>query len=358
MRKSTSALALGVAASLAFTQLAPATAAPAPAAVQIQAQPAPPPPTPAQIFGALIGVLGLVSVLAKFAGSSEGGNSEGSANLFNSLGKSTDSGTRTRYTFDTRKAALEIWKESNRVRKEHGLQEVKWYEPAYNDQLDWLKYIGDRGIFRHPEGAEWNGRFLAENLHFAGYSSGEFPSEEEFARRTVDSWMHSPGHRHNLLTPAHTIMTAGIYIPSNDGRIYAGQRFGNESDRWKYEDAPASAALTEANRERAIQGLLDEANSMRLSRGLEPLALDAAGTAKAQQWLEQQSYPMSSPFMPGANAFQTGGRLSAWFWQDDFKQYAKTFEAQFTDPNTRYLSVAIADIGEENHFQCNVQLHG
>lgn len=358
MRKSTSALALGVAASLAFTQVAPATAAPAPAAVQIQAQPAPPPPTPAQIFGAVIGVLGLVSVLAKFAGSSEGGNSEGSANLFNSLGKSTDSGTRTRYTFDTRKAALEIWKESNRVRKEHGLQEVKWYEPAYNDQLDWLKYIGERGIFRHPSGDEWNGRHLLENLYAAGMMPGEYPTEEEFARQAVDAWMHSPGHRRNLLTPEHTIMTAGTYIPSNDDKIYTGQRFGNERDRGQYEGIDFSNQPTADNQEKAAEALLAEVNRKRASYGYQPITIDAAGTAKAQQWLEQQGYPMSSPFMPNAFAWQTGGELGAFSWREELKKVGETYAEAFLDPKTKYLSYAVADIGHRGWYQYNVQLHG
>lgn len=49
--------------------------------------------------------------------------------------------------------------------------------------------------------------------------------EENLARDVVDGWMHSPGHRNNLLTPTHTYMGIGLCQVSH--LVYVTQFFAN-----------------------------------------------------------------------------------------------------------------------------------
>src|SRR5207253_2501467 len=65
---------------------------------------------------------------------------------------------------------------------------------------------------------------VAENIAFQ-YSSAGFRSGE-LARRFVEGWKQSPGHRHNMLEPDATETGVAVAQSPKSGRYYAVQMFG------------------------------------------------------------------------------------------------------------------------------------
>ena len=59
-----------------------------------------------------------------------------------------------------------------------------------------------------------------------GIAYYDWNTAQEIARRTVDGWMNSPGHRENILTPYWRHEGIGIAFESGSGnRIYITQNF-------------------------------------------------------------------------------------------------------------------------------------
>ena len=65
---------------------------------------------------------------------------------------------------------------------------------------------------------------VAENISYQ-YSSEPFTTEE-LARRFVEGWKDSPGHRRNMLNPDVTHMANAVAQSARTGRFYAVQMFG------------------------------------------------------------------------------------------------------------------------------------
>ena len=65
---------------------------------------------------------------------------------------------------------------------------------------------------------------VSENIAYQ-YSS-EPLATAELARRYVEGWKDSPGHRKNMLEPAATDMAVAVARSSRTGRFYAVQMFG------------------------------------------------------------------------------------------------------------------------------------
>jgi uncharacterized protein YkwD len=57
-----------------------------------------------------------------------------------------------------------------------------------------------------------------------GSSNYDWNSADAIARKAVDGWMHSPGHRRNILTPYWVHEGIGIAIGPDD-RVYVTQNF-------------------------------------------------------------------------------------------------------------------------------------
>jgi uncharacterized protein YkwD len=76
---------------------------------------------------------------------------------------------------------------------------------------------------------------LSENIAYQFNSRG-FESAEALARRFVQGWIDSPGHRRNLLAPGVTETGVAIARSARSGRYYAVQMFGHPSSaRWRFE---------------------------------------------------------------------------------------------------------------------------
>jgi uncharacterized protein YkwD len=72
---------------------------------------------------------------------------------------------------------------------------------------------------------------VGENIHESYMEKSEngvitpfLPRVDEAAKRAVDGWMNSPGHRANILNPDYTFAGIGVAI-SKDKRIKATQMF-------------------------------------------------------------------------------------------------------------------------------------
>jgi len=100
----------------------------------------------------------------------------------------------------------------------------------------------NRGYFSHPdpEGKTLKDRYLAikpatggmvglgENICMGG--KNDYDDVEAAARRIVDGFMVSPGHRKNILEPAYTHLGVGVSL--KDKEYYVTQCFG-ASRNWK-----------------------------------------------------------------------------------------------------------------------------
>ena len=65
---------------------------------------------------------------------------------------------------------------------------------------------------------------VAENISYQ-FNSESFATEE-LARRFVEGWKDSPGHRRNMLNPHAVHMAAAVTQSSRTGRFYGVQMFG------------------------------------------------------------------------------------------------------------------------------------
>jgi uncharacterized protein YkwD len=99
----------------------------------------------------------------------------------------------------------------------------------------------NRGYFSHPdpEGKTIKDRYVAikpaaggmiglgENISMGG--KNDYDDAEAAARRIVDGFMVSPGHRKNILEPAYTHLGVGVSL--KDKEYYVTQCFGASRSR-------------------------------------------------------------------------------------------------------------------------------
>ncbi len=154
-------------------------------------------------------------------------------------------------------AALEraIHVRVNRTRQQHGLSQLAWNDDLHPIARGHSADMADRNRFAHVLGGRdvteryvdarytcrvpaGSNRFLTggENLYLgnrvARWQTGsdgtqravDVPTIEQLAFTVVDGWMHSPGHRANLLTP-HWRTEAIAVVTDRNGRLWVTQNF-------------------------------------------------------------------------------------------------------------------------------------
>jgi hypothetical protein len=70
---------------------------------------------------------------------------------------------------------------------------------------------------------------VSENISYQFNSEGF--GTEELARRFVEGWKNSPGHRRNMLEPNVIHMATAVARSPQSGRFYGVQMFGRPRDR-------------------------------------------------------------------------------------------------------------------------------
>ncbi|AGB36636.1 CAP domain-containing protein [Natronococcus occultus] len=122
----------------------------------------------------------------------------------------------------------------NAVRAEHGLDPLSYREDLAAAAASHSQDMAERSYLSHtsPEGETMTDRYerfdvdcwgRAENVLY-NYASDESPTAA--ARRSVDQWMGSDGHRRNVLSTSWTAEGIGAAV-ADDGRLYVTQNFGS-----------------------------------------------------------------------------------------------------------------------------------
>jgi uncharacterized protein YkwD len=126
------------------------------------------------------------------------------------------------------KLTQELFARLNAERQARDLPTLSWDADLANMAADWTRHMASTGDFSHRDlGAASSlpgiGKFsaLGENIAWVeGY-----PSE---AMQLHTGWMHSDGHRSNMLQPGFD--SVGIAVVCSGGRAWATQNFGRLDD--------------------------------------------------------------------------------------------------------------------------------
>lgn len=126
----------------------------------------------------------------------------------------------------------EMHKEVNRIRASNGLNTLEHKEDLRDVARSHSEDMDRRDFFSHtnPDGESPFDRL--ENAGIQCYSAGEnilynYNSDmtpEQAAKKSIDQWMNSPGHRANILRDGYEEEGIGVHI-ADDGRLYATQKF-------------------------------------------------------------------------------------------------------------------------------------
>jgi uncharacterized protein YkwD len=141
----------------------------------------------------------------------------------------------------------------NNERKRYGLHVIAWDEALARIARQHSRDMATRNFFAHesPEGHDFSYRYHQEGYR-CGISTGttihlgaenilqnnlydsvitvngeafyDWNSQVKIAETTVQGWMKSPGHRHNILTPYWNNEGIGVFI-TPDGKVYITQNF-------------------------------------------------------------------------------------------------------------------------------------
>ncbi len=125
------------------------------------------------------------------------------------------------------------------------------------------KTVSDR--FQAAGGSKW--LLTAENIAKCDGCKG--PVSEDYVRQLHDGWMHSPGHRANILHKGLERFGYGITV-SSDGRLYGVQTFAGPGTP---EGDGTVASLKPLNAREQAQAALDAINRRRSKDGLAALRL-------------------------------------------------------------------------------------
>ncbi|MGH3444272.1 MAG: CAP domain-containing protein [Nocardioidaceae bacterium] len=106
--------------------------------------------------------------------------------------------------------AAQVFKLINRRRHAHGLHRVRVATCVDGFAVGWADHLADRDQFRHSNLYHLLSRCDAP---YASENIAKFPASIRPAR-LVSLWMHSPEHRHNILSRQPT--TTGVAIRWDD----------------------------------------------------------------------------------------------------------------------------------------------
>jgi hypothetical protein len=116
-----------------------------------------------------------------------------------------------------------LFQAANAERASRGLTELHWDSALYRAAYLHAQEMASRSSISHQYPGEPE---LAERGKNAGAKFSviaENVAEAGTAVRIHDAWMHSPGHRSNLLDPR--VDAVGISVLQRDGQLYAVQDF-------------------------------------------------------------------------------------------------------------------------------------
>ena len=123
---------------------------------------------------------------------------------------------------------------TNDFRRQQGLEPVRRDEVLGRSARYFANFMAKTDKYDHTaDGNEPAARakvrgydycLVSENISYQ-YSSADFATAE-LARRYVEGWKDSPGHRKNMLEPAALHTAIAVAKSPESGRYYAVQLFG------------------------------------------------------------------------------------------------------------------------------------
>jgi hypothetical protein len=140
---------------------------------------------------------------------------------------------------DLEQAERLIARRTNEFRAENGLARLEPDAALVRAAEGFAQYMARTDRYGHAA----DGTQPAERAQARGYDyclvseniSYQFSSEgfgtEELARRFVEGWKSSPGHRRNMLEPDVVHMAAAVARSAQTGRYYGVQMFGRPRSR-------------------------------------------------------------------------------------------------------------------------------
>lgn len=142
-------------------------------------------------------------------------------------------------TADLGEAGLSIARRTNDFRAENGLPRLQPSGPLERAAEGFAQYMASTDRYGHAadgsqpaERAQARGYeycLVSENISYQFHSDGF--ATEELARRFVEGWKSSPGHRRNMLAPDVVHMATAVARSARTGRYYGVQMFGRPRDR-------------------------------------------------------------------------------------------------------------------------------
>ena len=219
---------------------------------------------------------------------------------------------------------MAILKETNRYRRLEGLEKLVPETRLGTVAREHSKDMMTRGFFAHvnPDGRNHAWRVAQNHRTLVGLSAENIISTSgpgagkvgvaEMSSELVQRWMHSPGHKANILAPLSTHLGVGVHLTNNS--VHATQVFGTA---WAYLDGGVPAELSGQSAVtiagKPAPGLPPVAQvhffSPTAGRGFSPLeshpvqpGAQGAFSAKLQTKLKPANYQLAFSFRaPGAS---------------------------------------------------------
>jgi hypothetical protein len=148
-------------------------------------------------------------------------------------------------------AARELFADANRERAQRNIPVLKWNPRLAEAAAAHTEAMAQKGTLAHvlPGEPELGKRLAAADARVGAYAENvAFASD---AASVHDGWMHSPGHRANLLNPTYDAVGIAAYRVGD--RLYATQDFGVATSFASADDADLrirEAIATERQRAR------------------------------------------------------------------------------------------------------------
>ena len=114
----------------------------------------------------------------------------------------------------------DVLRYTNAARKRHGLRPLAAARCSDGRASRWARIMARRDVMRHQPMRSFqracHRSYVGENIAMGSRLS---------ARQVVSLWMHSPGHRRNILNRNYRYLGVGAYRSLDTGTIYVAQNF-------------------------------------------------------------------------------------------------------------------------------------
>ena len=207
-----------------------------------------------------------------------------------------------------------IVRQTNEFRREQGLAAVREDDKLgaaaryFADYMARTDRYGHEADGREPsERAQRHGYdycLVAENISYQ-YSSADFATSE-LARRYVEGWKASPGHRKNMLSPHAVDTGVAVARGGKSGRYYAVQMFGRPKTA-SIEFRITNAARDTARYEVGGQGFTLAPGSTRIHTLCAPEDVALSGVRARHALVPRNGERFVVVREPGGLALRAGG---------------------------------------------------